>query len=98
MGAQQSAEERRDELLKEVNELLRELEQWVKGLKTKSDKDMRYLFRAGQRFKELYRQIIRGPMDSDAEALLTRYSRVYQTANRILTPSCFENPEGADPY
>lgn len=92
MGLTQSAEERREELVQEANSLLKEFEQWSKGVK-KTKSDEYHLSKSAAEFKELYRKIIAIRVGSDAEDLLTRFSRTYQKANQVLYPQTYRHAQ-----
>jgi hypothetical protein len=88
MGLTQSAEERRAELVYEADSFLKEFEPWSKRVK-KTKGDEYYLSKAAADFKEIYRKIIAIRVGSDAEDLLTRFSRAYQKANHVLYPQTY---------
>jgi hypothetical protein len=97
MGAVPTKEEVREAYIQEAAELIREFEGQLKTLKN-CEADKWYVAKKEGEFKALYGRIIGIRVGSDAEELLTRYSRVYQAAARIINPSCYTNPEGAEPY
>ena len=51
-----------------------------------------------KRFNRLYKEIVKGPVDSSVDVLLTRYSRAYQTLNRKINPGDYKNLEGGSTY
>lgn len=97
MGVGASKEEVREAYIQEAAELIREFEGRLKTLKN-CDADQWYVAKKGGEFRALYSRIIGIRVGSDAEELLTRYSRVYQAAGRIINPYAYTNPEGAEPY
>ncbi len=92
MGLTQSAEEQRLELVQEADSLLKEFEQWVKGVE-KTIGDEYHLLKCEREFKELYKKILEIRVGSDVEDLLTRFSRAYQKAYRVLYPQSYAYAE-----
>ena len=83
----------RDELLKQMSQVIDQLEEFIKHLKGKPTTLQQYTYASFEKeFKQIYAILVSiNPADSALDAQLTRFSRARLVYAKIATPETFQN-------
>ena len=94
LGSIPPAGNQRDELLKQMRQVIEQLEEFNKHLKGKPSKLQQYTYSSFEKeFKQIYAILLSiNPQDQELEALLTRYSRARLVYSKIERPETFQHP------
>ena len=94
LGSIPPAGNQRDELLKQMHQVIEQLEEFNKHLKGKPSILQQYTYASFEKeFKQIYAILLSmNPHDSELESLLTRYSRARLVYSKIERPESFQYP------